>query len=46
MNEKDEFKFRLKLLIISSYQNLKFTDLISVDVGVGVYALLVGLKRL
>ena len=39
MNEMDEFKFRPKLL--SSSQNLKLTDAISIDAGVGVYAFLV-----
>ena len=45
MKEIYEFKFRPELLIISSYHNLKFTDSISKDAGVGVYAFLVGLNH-
>ena len=35
MNEMEEFKFRPKIKLLSS--NLKFTDSLSIDVGVGVY---------
>ena len=45
VNEMDKFKFMPELLTMNSYQNLKYTDSISVDVGIGIYALLVDLKR-